>query len=98
MPDHIYVYPAYLVKDSSRSNGRRVPSAHAPSSATVEQIVAAAKSLGFQAQAEPERGYPRQGPGEAGRVKVTKRAGVSKTKLLRLLADEIRKLGPAPSR
>jgi signal recognition particle subunit SEC65 len=98
MPDHIYVYPAYLAKDGSRADGRRVPSAHAPPSATVEQIVAAAKSLGFQAQAEPERGYPRQGPGEAGRVKVTKRAGVSKTKLLRLLADEIRKIGPTPAR
>ncbi len=98
MPDHVYVYPAYLTKEGSRADGRRVPSAHAPPTATVEQILAAAKSLGFQALGEPERGYPRQGAGEAGRVKVTKRSGVSKTKLLRLLADEIRKAGPAPPR
>jgi signal recognition particle subunit SEC65 len=97
MPDHIYVYPAYLTKESSRADGRRVPAAHAPATATVEQIVAAAKVLGFHAEAEPERGYPRQG-GDAGRVKVTKRSGVSKTKLLRLLADELRKSGPAPPR
>jgi signal recognition particle subunit SEC65 len=98
MPDHIYVYPAYLIKEVSRAEGRRVPSAHAPSSATIEQILAAAKSLGFKAEAEPERGYPRQGPGDSGRVKVTKRSGVTKTKLLRLLADEIRKMGPVPVR
>jgi len=98
MPDHIYVYPAYLTKDGSRSDGRRVPAARAPAAATVEQILAAAKSLGFQAEAQPERGYPRQGSAEGGRVKVTKRTGVSKTKLLRLLADEIRKVGPAPPR
>jgi signal recognition particle subunit SEC65 len=97
MPDHVYVYPAYLAKDSSRAQGRRVPSAHAPASATVDQILAAAQSLGFKAEVEVERGYPRQGPGEAGRVKVTK-PGVSKTKLLRLLADQIRKIGPAPPR
>jgi signal recognition particle subunit SEC65 len=98
MPDHIYVYPAYLTKAVSRADGRRVPAAHAPASCTVDQILAAAKSLGFKAQAEPERGYPRQGPGEPGRVKVTKRSGVSKTQLLRLLADEIRKAGPLPPR
>ena len=98
MPDHIYVYPAYLTKDVSRADGRRVPTAHAPAAATVDQIVTAAKSLGFQAVAEPERGYPRQGSAEGGRVKVTKRSGVTKTKLLRLLADEIRKAGPAPAR
>ncbi|MFZ0829993.1 MAG: signal recognition particle subunit SRP19/SEC65 family protein [Thermoplasmata archaeon] len=98
MPDHIYVYPAYLSKGGSRADGRRVPSAHAPPTATVDQIVAAAKSLGFKAEGEPERGYPRQNAADAGRVKVTKRAGVTKTKLLRLLADEIRKAGPAPPR
>lgn len=98
MPDHIYVYPAYLLKAGSRADGRRVPAAHAPSSATVDQILAAAKSLGFHAVAEPERAYPRQGAVEAGRVKVTKHSGVSKTKLLRLLADEVRKAGVPPSR
>jgi signal recognition particle subunit SEC65 len=96
MPDHIYVYPAYLAKEGSRADGRRVPAAHAPPTCTVEQIVTAAKTLGFKAQAEPERGYPRQGPGDVGRVKVTKKSGISKTKLLRLLADEIRKAGPTP--
>ncbi|MCI4347582.1 MAG: signal recognition particle subunit SRP19/SEC65 family protein, partial [Thermoplasmata archaeon] len=85
-------------KTGSRADGRRVPSAHAPSSASVEQILAAAKSLGFQAVAEPERGYPRQGSADVGRVKVTKRSGVTKTKLLRLLADEVRKSGGPPPR
>jgi signal recognition particle subunit SEC65 len=95
MPDHIYVYPAYLLKAGSRADGRRVPTAHAAPSATVEQILAAAKTLGFTAEAQPERSYPRQGGGETGRVKVTKRSGVTKVRLLRLLADEIRKTGAA---
>ena len=98
MPDHIYVYPAYLAKTGSRAEGRRVSAAHAPPSCTVDQIVAAATTLGFKAQAEPGRGYPRQGVAEPGRVKVTKKSGVSKTQLLRLLADEIRRAGPAPAR
>ncbi len=98
MPDHVYVYPAYLAKDGSRADGRRVPAAHAPSTATVDQILAAAKSLGLTAEAEPERGYPREGRSEAGRVKVTKTAGLTKTRILRMLAEQIRKTGPAPPR
>ncbi len=98
MPDHVYVYPAYLAKDGSRADGRRVPATRAPPSATVEQILAAAKSLGLRAEAEPDRGYPREGRSEAGRVKVTKKAGLTKTRMLRMLADEIRKTGTPPPR
>ena len=98
MPDHYYVYPAYLAKETSRADGRRVPASRAPATASLEQILAAAKVLGLQAQAEPEREYPRQGGGELGRVKVTKKSGLTKARLLRMLADEIRKAGPAPAR
>ncbi len=97
MPDHVFVYPAYLTRTASRARGRRVPAAHAPEEATVEQIVEAAKALGFRAEAEPERSYPRQPSAYAGRVKVAKQSGISKTRLLRMLAQEIRKRSGGPA-
>jgi signal recognition particle subunit SEC65 len=96
MPDHIYVYPAYLERTGSRSRGRRVPATHAVAEASVERIVVAARSLGFKAEPEPDHQYPRQFSSYAGRVKVTKKPGVSKTRLLRMLAQEIRKQGTTP--
>jgi len=89
MPDHVYVYPGYLAKGGSRSDGRRVPEPLAVPEATLESIVAAARVLGFTAEAEPEKHYPRRFFEYQGRVKIQKRSGVSKTKLLRLLAEEI---------
>jgi signal recognition particle subunit SEC65 len=99
MPDHVYVYPTYLSRSASRARGRRVPTAQALPEVTVEQIVEAAKALGLKAQAEPDRQYPREFYSYGGRVKVLKKAGVPKAKLLRQLAQEIRKRGPrtAPS-
>jgi signal recognition particle subunit SRP19 len=89
MPDHVYVYPGYLAKGGSRSDGRRVPVDMASADLTLEAIVSAAKALGYKAEAEPEKNYPRLFFQYAGRVKIAKRPGVSKTKLLRLLAQEI---------
>jgi len=95
MPDHVYVYPAYLDRSTPRRKGRRVPSATAASEVTLDQIVVAAKSLGYQVEAEPAKQYPRQFDVYAGRVKVQKKAGVSKTRLLREIAEELRKNPPA---
>jgi signal recognition particle subunit SRP19 len=91
MPDHFYVYPAYLLKSSSRSLGRRVPDSVAVSEVNLEQIVAAAGGLGYRVHPEPEKQYPRQFYRYAGRVKVTKKVGVSKAKFLRDLAEALRK-------
>jgi|HubBroStandDraft_3_1064219.scaffolds.fasta_scaffold310288_2 signal recognition particle subunit SRP19 len=90
MPDHVYVYPGYLAKGGTRADGRRVPEEMAVEDLTLDGLVAAAKALGFKAEAEPEKSYPRLFYEYSGRVKITKRAGVSKTQLLRLLAEEIR--------
>lgn len=91
MPDHVYIYPGYLAKDSSRSDGRRVPASLAAGDLTLDALLAAARALGFQAEAEPEKHYPRRFYRYEGRVKVTKKTGVSKTRLLRMLAEELRK-------
>lgn len=90
MPEHFYVYPAYLEK-VSRADGRRVPVADALTDVTAEEIVDAAKRLGAKAEAEPARQYPRRSFTYAGRVKVTKKAGSSKAKFLRSLAAELRR-------
>jgi signal recognition particle subunit SRP19 len=95
MPDHFYVYPAYLGRTLSRKDGRRLPESQAVPDVTVEEIVQAAKRLGFKAEAEPEKQYPRRFFTYDGRVKVTKRAGTTKTAFLRAVAADVRKHRPA---
>ena len=94
MPDHFYVYPAYLGRGLSRRAGRRLPEAESIADATADEIVAAAKRLGYKAEAEPGKQYPRRCYADEGRVKVTKRAGTSKGAFLRALAAEMRRQRP----
>jgi signal recognition particle subunit SEC65 len=98
MPDHFYVYPAYLEGGGPRSLGRRVPAEGAPSDVTLEEILDAATALGAKATAEPEKQYPPQFHRYAGRVKVAKRAGVTKTAFLKSLAREIGRRRGSPRR
>lgn len=96
MPDHFYVYPAYLDSGLTRAHGRRVPSDSAASEPTLDEIVAAALALGAKATPEPEKQYPAQFHRYSGRVKVVKRPGVAKATFLRDLGREIhRKRGGA---
>jgi signal recognition particle subunit SEC65 len=95
MPDHFYVYPAYLTSASSRALGRRVPKSSAVPEASLEEIVRAAQALGFQAVAEPAKQYPRQFFTYAGRVKVTKKPAVSKARFLLQLAAQMRQSPPS---
>jgi signal recognition particle subunit SRP19 len=90
MPDHFFVYPAYLLRSLSRDAGRRVPSPRAVTETTVEGILEAAKRLGLQATAEPEKRYSREPFAQAGRVRIQKKAGLTKVKALLLLADDLR--------
>ncbi len=97
MPDHFYVYPAYLTKDLPRALGRRVPTAGALADVTTEEIVQAARALGFKAEVEADKQYPRQYHMYAGRVKVVKKAGVTKSRFLAQVIQEIRRHRPAPA-
>ncbi len=94
MADYFYVYPSYLSSETSRSLGRRVPDAIALGPVTLEEIVHAARVLGFQAETEPEKHYPREFHRYAGRVKVQKRSGTTKAAFLRRLAEELSKSHP----
>ncbi len=91
MPDHLYVYPTYLERTASRQGGRRVPAPLALENATREEIEAAARRLGFTATDEPAKQYPRSAFESAGRVKIQKPPSTPKTRLLRALAEEIRR-------
>ena len=94
MPDHFYVYPAYIGRSRSRALGRRVPAGVALEEVSAEEIAIAARHLGFEATVEAEKQYPREPSAYAGRVKVVKRAGTSKAAFLRQLAEEIRRSPP----
>ncbi len=89
MPDHFFVYPAYLDRSVPRSHGRRVPAASALSEVSAEEIVQAARGLGYTAEAEPERQFPPAFFTYAGRVRLTKRTGTSKTRALLEIATEV---------
>ena len=98
MPDHFYVYPEYVDRSIPRAHGRRVPTEGASSSVTVEEIVSAASALGFKATAEADKHYPPRAHAFAGRVKVAKREGTTKTKFLADLAVEITRRRPPAAR
>jgi signal recognition particle subunit SRP19 len=89
MPDHFFVYPAYLRRATTRALGRRVPQAVAVTEPGLDEIVEVARTLGFTASAEPEKQYPRAVPAYAGRVRVGKKPGVTKTVFLHQLAAEL---------
>lgn len=91
MPDHFFVYPAYLQKGLSRADGRRVPADDALIDLTTEEIVEASRKLGAKATAEGDKHYPRRFFDYGGRVKVTKAPGRSKASFLKALATEIRR-------
>ncbi|MGI0070896.1 MAG: signal recognition particle subunit SRP19/SEC65 family protein [Thermoplasmata archaeon] len=98
MPEHFYVYPAYLGRGLSRKDGRRLPEADALVEVTGEEILQAARRLGFKAEAEPEKHYPPRAAAHEGRVKVSKRDGTTKARFLRLLAADLKKHRPAAAK
>ena len=89
MPDHFFVYPAYLDRAVPRSHGRRVPTTAALTEVSAGEVVEAARGLGFTAEAEPDRQFPPTFFTYAGRVRVTKRPGTSKTRALLEIATEV---------
>lgn len=91
MPDHFYIYPTYLARGGGRTEGRRVPVALALPDLTGEEICAAAQGLGYTAEFESDKHYPRAAELFGGRVKVTKRGKEPKAAFLRSLATELQR-------
>ncbi|HTW39564.1 MAG TPA: signal recognition particle subunit SRP19/SEC65 family protein [Thermoplasmata archaeon] len=95
MPDHFYVYPAYLGRQLSRRAGRRLPADQAVPDVTADEILQAAKRLGFKAEVETDKQYPRRFFVYEGRLKVTKKPGTTKVAFLKAVAADVRKHRPA---
>jgi signal recognition particle subunit SRP19 len=89
MPDHFYVYPTYLGRERSRKDGRRVPANLALPDLTGEEIAAAAQHLGYRAEFEAAKQYPRTASAFEGRVKVVKKGTTTKAAFLRTLVAEL---------
>ena len=94
MADYFYVYPGYLAEGASRREGRRVPGTSAIRDVTAEEIAEAARKLGFKAEVEGGKQYPRQFYHYSGRVKLTKKGSTKKAAVLRALVAEIRRARP----
>lgn len=90
MPDHFYVYPSYLRSKGTRADGRRVPATVALNEVTADEILSAVRRLGYTAEAESGKQYPRESHRFEGRIKVTKKGKTSKTELLRKIAELLR--------
>ena len=54
------IWPAYLDRDRTRAEGRRVPLDDAVEEPTVDEIAAAVKQVGYDAVVERDQTYPRE--------------------------------------
>jgi signal recognition particle subunit SRP19 len=91
--DRLYIYPEYFMKNTKRSQGRRVPSKLAIEAPTCLEIKLAAQKLGYdEVEIDKEVGYPRQWYDKKGVVYIGKTDGndLPKQKLLKELAKEIK--------
>jgi len=86
----IIFWPQYFDAKRSRSNGRRIPKKFAIDKITTNDILNAAKKLGYIAHHEKGYKYPRTWSDDPGRVSIDTK-GKKKTKVLLEVAKEIKK-------
>lgn len=97
MPDHFYVYPAYLAAGATRRGGRRVPAASSvKGEISLDQMAEAARALGYEVEVEEGKSYPRTFWQGSGRLKVQKKGTDPKTAFVRRLAQELQRRSPTP--
>ena len=83
-------WPQYFDAKRSRSNGRRLPRKFAVEKVSLDDIVKAAKNLGYDAEIERNYRYSRTWWDDPGRVLINTK-GKKKTKVMIEVAKEIRK-------
>jgi signal recognition particle subunit SRP19 len=84
----VVLYPTYFDSSRSREEGRRVPRNLAVDSPTVEEIVDAAKRLGYRVEVERGVAHPSRPWRREGRVLIL--GGGRKTAIVNAVAQEIR--------
>jgi signal recognition particle subunit SRP19 len=79
------IWPAYLDRELSRSEGRRVPRSAAVPAPTVDEIARAAGQVGYDVVIEREKTYPREYE-PRGRVLIQNADDAGKSDLLQAVA------------
>ena len=79
------IWPAYLDRELSRSEGRRVPRSAAVPAPTVDEIASAAGQVGYDVVIEREKTYPREYE-PRGRVLIQNADDAGKSDLLQAVA------------
>ncbi|EMA47560.1 signal recognition particle subunit SRP19 [Halococcus saccharolyticus] len=79
------IWPAYLDRELSRSEGRRVPRSSAVPEPTVDEIARAAGQVGYDVVIEREKTYPREYE-PRGRVLIENADDAGKSDLLQAVA------------
>ncbi|MFX1256753.1 MAG: signal recognition particle subunit SRP19/SEC65 family protein [Promethearchaeota archaeon] len=84
-------WPQYFEAKRSKSNGRRLPKNLAIEKVTTNEILKAARKLGYQAEKEGTFRYPKTWWENPGRVAINTK-GKKKSKIILEIAKEIRKM------
>ncbi len=87
----IIFWPQYFDAKRSRAEGRRIPKKFAIDKINTNDIVKAAKHLGYDAHSEKGYKYPRTWWDDPGRVSIDTK-GKNKSKVLIEVAKEIKKI------
>ncbi|MBY9014751.1 MAG: signal recognition particle protein Srp19 [Candidatus Lokiarchaeota archaeon] len=87
----IIFWPQYFDAKRSRSKGRRIPKKYAIEKINTNDILKAAKRLGYEAHYEKGYQYPKTWWDDPGRVSIDTK-GVKKSKVLIDVAKEIKKI------
>ena len=89
--DGVFVlWPLYFDANTSRAQGRRVPSKLAVKNPTVDEIATAARSLRLEVRVENEAAHPSRWFLPSGRVLVRRKA--TKTRVIRAVAKRIKRI------
>lgn len=84
----LVIWPAYIDKERSRSEGRIVSKKRSISDPDLKEIEKAAAKLGLNPQVQPEKSYPKAWWENSGRVLVEKKS--PKTDTVRQIAQTIK--------
>ena len=86
----LVIWPAYIDKERSRSEGRIVSKKGSISDPDLKEIEKAAAKLGLNPQVQPEKSYPKSWWESSGRVLVEKKS--PKTATVKQIAQTIKSM------
>jgi signal recognition particle subunit SRP19 len=90
--EHIILWLDYFNKNLRRRHGRRVKRDHGVSDPTLQDLVEAARSAGFECS-EEERNidarFPRRSFVKSGYIMIAKKEGIKKSKVIDIVAQKL---------